>query len=412
MINKKENLKKIELLAPAGNFSKLKTALYFGADAVYAGGKDFSLRNLSDNFTDEELCEAVSYCHERGKKIYITLNVFPREREIDGIVKYLKFLNGIGADGLIVSDISTISLARKFARKIPLHISTQANSLNSVAVQEYKKLGASRIIFARELSLAEIKQITAKTDMQYEAFAHGAMCISYSGRCLLSNFLSGRNANSGECVQACRWEFELREKGKNADFLPIECDARGTYILNSKDLNMLKYIDKMTESGITSVKIEGRMKTDYYIATVVNAYRRAVDAYYAGEKFAHFEKELYKCAHRNFTTAFYLGENNDTVDFQKGGTGSEYEYIAKVLDFDHKNFIATVEMRNRFYLTDEPEILSPHENFNKLLSIKKIVNSKGEEINDCKIVQERVKLFVDKKLYPNDLLRKKALFSK
>ena len=305
---------KPELLAPAGDFEKLKTAFYFGADAVYVGGKEFSLRALAGNFTNEELEEATKYTHEIGKKIYVTVNIFARNTDLEKADEYFAFLEKIGVDGVIISDLGLISIALK--RNLNVNVSTQASILNKATVQFYKDLGVKRVILARELSLKEVKEISS-VDIEVETFIHGAMCISYSGRCLLSNYLTGRDSNRGACVQACRWEYSIREKNTDGEYLEIEEDDKGTYILNSKDLNLIDYIGDLVDAGVVSFKIEGRMKSDYYLATVINAYRRAIDAYFReGEVYKEnplYMTELKKTAHRCFTTAYAFGENDKTV---------------------------------------------------------------------------------------------------
>ena len=254
----------LELLAPAGNFDRLKTALYFGADAVYLAYKDYGLRAFADNFDRGQLREAVEYVHARGKKVYVTVNIFAHDRDFGNMPEFLRLLEGIKPDGAIVSDLGVAALMKKYAPSVPLHLSTQANLTNKHAAREYVDYGFKRLVVARELTLDEVKKIRdyIPDDIEIEAFVHGAMCISYSGRCLLSNFLTGRNGNHGECAQSCRWEYTLKEKNRD-DELPIEEDERGSYILNSKDMNMLAYLDKMVDAGVTSFKIEGRVKTEY-----------------------------------------------------------------------------------------------------------------------------------------------------
>ena len=269
----------LELLAPAGNMEKLKVAFRYGADACYLGGKKFGLRAFADNFDKDELREAVNYAHDLGKKIYVTVNIVAHNNDFDGLDEYLCYLEKIGVDGVIVSDIGIITIAKTCAPKLDLHVSTQANITNKYAAKFYCDLGAKRLVLARELSLDEIKEIRdfIPNDVELEVFIHGAMCISYSGRCLLSKYLSERDGNRGACIQACRFEYTMCEKSRNGEEYTIQEDERGTYILNSKDLCMIEYIDKLVEAGVTSFKIEGRMKSPYYVATVVNAYRRAID---------------------------------------------------------------------------------------------------------------------------------------
>ncbi len=401
---------KPELLAPAGNFTKLKTAVYFGADAVYLGGKNFSLRALSDNFTEEEMEEAVAFAHEKNVKIYVTVNIFAKNYDFAETEKYFRFLERIKVDAVLITDVGLIAQCRSVAPNLKIHLSTQANTLNKYAVKFWRDLGIERVVLARELSLAEIKEIKEFCpDVQIEAFAHGAMCISYSGRCLLSNYFNGRDANKGECVQACRWSYELREKSKDGDFFPIEEDGRGSYILNSKDLNMIGYIGQLIKAGVSSFKIEGRMKSEYYLATVVNAYRRAIDDYCAnGGSYdkEFYLKELKKTNHRAFTTAYMLGDNDDTLNYGNSQSAGEKQFAAVVLDEgDGKNYF-TVEMRSRFQKGDELEILSPSDLFNKKIVVEKMTDEEGEPIEDAKIVQQRIRIYSDVILSRGDILRK------
>ena len=406
-------MKKIELLSPAGDMSKLKTALYFGADAVYIGGKNFSLRASAGNFTDEEIIEAVSFTHALGKKIYVTVNIFGRNDDIESASKYFKFLESAKIDGAIISDPGLIYLAREVAPSLPVNISTQANTLNYKTVEFWQKQGAKRVILARELSLAEIKEIHEKVpDMEIETFIHGAMCISYSGRCLLSDYRTGRSSNRGECVQACRWHYEIREKDSECGYMEMEEDARGTYIMNSKDLNLLDYISELKNAGVCSFKIEGRMKSEYYLATVVNAYRRAIDAYYEiGDKYKEnslYHDELKKTAHREFTTAYITGYNDRTVNYDDSQSKGTHKFIANVIDGNDNKDYAVIEMRNRFKLGDVLEVLSPSSSFNKEIVVSRMENEKGEIVEDAKIVQQKLKLYTSVPLALGDILRIKS----
>lgn len=403
-------MNKPELLAPAGNFSKLKTAVYYGADAVYIGGKSFSLRALSDNFTDEEIARAVEYAHGKNVKVYVTVNIFAKNSDFDKAKEYFKFLYSVGVDAVLITDIGLIDLCKEVAPKLPIHLSTQANTLNKYAVRAWKNYGLERVVLARELSLAEIAEIREFVpDIELEAFAHGAMCISYSGRCLLSNYLNGRDSNRGECVQACRWSYELREKNKGGEYYPIEEDERGSYILNSKDLNMISHIDEMVDAGVISLKIEGRMKSEYYLATVINAYRRAIDEYCKiGDKYKEnsmFYDELIKTSHRAFTTAYTLGDNFDTVNYSDSQSVGEKQFIAVVTKSTEGGY-AEIEMRNRFKKSDVLEILSPSENFNKTFVVNEMYDEDGNEIVDAKIVQQKIRIKCEYDLREGDILRK------
>ncbi len=403
----------IELLAPAGNFSKLKTALYYGADAVYLGGKNFSLRAFSDNFTDEELKNAVNYVHEKGKKIYITVNIFAKNSDFKRAEEYFKYLELIGVDGVILTDPGFVALAKSVAPNLVLHLSTQANTLNKYSAKFWEDAGISRIILARELSLGEVKEIKdfLSPSVELEAFVHGAMCISYSGRCLMSNYFNGRDANRGECVQACRWEYSIKETSKDGDYYPIEEDEHGTYILNSKDLNMIDYFEEMTSAGICSFKIEGRMKGEYYLATVINAYRRAIDDFIKNGKSYKdnplYYKELKKTFHRAFTTAYAFDKKNqETVNYEGSQSSGNSKFMANVLGYDDDKKCIIAEMRNRFKVGDELEVLSPSENFNKKFVVTKMYNENGEEIADAKNVQQKLYIESDLKLSEGDILRK------
>lgn len=403
-------MNKPELLAPAGNFSKLKTAVYYGADAVYIGGKSFSLRALSDNFTDEEIARAVEYAHGKNVKVYVTVNIFAKNSDFDKAKEYFKFLYSVGVDAVLITDIGLIDLCKEVAPKLPIHLSTQANTLNKYAVRAWKNYGLERVVLARELSLAEIAGIREFVpDIELEAFAHGAMCISYSGRCLLSNYLNGRDSNRGECVQACRWSYELREKNKGGEYYPIEEDERGSYILNSKDLNMISHIDEMVDAGVISLKIEGRMKSEYYLATVINAYRRAIDEYCKiGDKYKEnsmFYDELIKTSHRAFTTAYTLGDNFDTVNYSDSQSVGEKQFIAVVTKGTAGGY-TEIEMRNRFKKSDVLEILSPSDNFNKTFVVNEMYDEDGNEIVDAKIVQQKIRIKCEYDLREGDILRK------
>ena len=401
-------MNKVELLAPAGNFSKLKTAIYYGADAVYIGGKNFSLRALSDNFTDDEIADAVIYAHARNVKIYVTVNIFARNNDFEKAAAYFRFLYNAGVDAVLITDIGLIDLCKEVAPGLSIHLSTQANTLNKYSVKAWQNYGLKRVVLARELSLGEVGEIHSFVPgMELETFVHGAMCISYSGRCLLSNYLNGRDANRGECVQACRWSYELRERNKGGEYYPIEEDGRGTYILNSKDLNMINHIDELIAAGVVSLKIEGRMKSEYYLATVVNAYRRAIDEYYKiGDKYKKntmFYDELTKTNHRAFTTAFNLGKNPDTINLQDSQSAGSKQFAAIVTDC--VDDVVTVEMRNRFRRGDVLEILSPSENFNKTFTVGKMIDENGDIVEDAKMVQQKLKLEIGLNLSEGDILR-------
>lgn len=399
---------KLELLAPAGSLNKLKVAFRYGADAVYVGGKKFSLRAYAGNFELDELAEGVKYAHERGKKLYVTVNIFPKNSDFEEAERYFKYLQDIGVDAVLITDPGFFSLCKRVAPNLPIHISTQANNLNKYTVEFWKNQGAERVVLARELRLEEVKEIHEFTpDVELEAFVHGAMCISYSGRCLLSNYLSTRDGNRGECVQSCRWKYKITESSREGNPLEMEEDDRGTYILNSKDLNMLTHIDKLVDSGIISFKIEGRMKSEYYLATVINAYRRAIDEYVLRGKIENLETylgELNKITHRTYTEAYSFGKNDSTVSYSDDQDGGTHEFIAYVMDYE--NGVAKIEMRNRFYKGDTLEILSPNASFNKKFVVDKVINEKGGIVEDAKFVQEILYMDVPFEVQEGDILRR------
>ena len=399
----------LELLAPAGNFEKMKTAINFGANAVYMAGKKFGLRAFADNFDLNELKEAVEYAHNNNVKVYITLNILAHEGDFDGMAEYVKYLDSIGVDAVLVADIGVMTLVKETAPNLSIHISTQASVLNSLAIKTYAKLGAKRIVLARECSIDEIRALRKNIPsvIELEAFVHGAMCISYSGRCLLSNYLTGRDSNRGACVQACRWEYFISEKSRKDDKYQIQEDERGTYILNSKDLNMIEHLKELVDAGVCSFKIEGRMKSPYYVANVVNAYRRAIDNIdNINEKLMTMLKdELFKTSHRKYTTGFYFG-SDDKECLESSYPVQSHEYMASVIgDSDGQKVL--IEMRNRFKVGDVLEVLSPNDTFNSQIEVKKMTNLGGEDVLDAKNVQEQLYLYTDLPLKKFDILRKK-----
>jgi len=405
--------KKVELLAPAGDMEKLKTALHFGADAVYFAGKNYGLRAMSSNFTTEEMSEAVKLVHSKNKKAYVTLNVYARNNDFNDLKEYLNFLESIKIDGVIVSDLGMIDFIKTNAPKIEIHVSTQANTTNKYSAGFYKSLGASRVVLARELSIDEIREIKQyNPDLELEVFVHGAMCISYSGRCLLSNYLTGRDSNHGECVQACRWKYYITEESRLNENMEIQEDNKGTYIMNSKDLCLINYLDQIIESGVNSLKVEGRMKSPYYVATVINTYRRAIDSYYnavAQKKKYKLDKslldELLKASHRDYTTGFMFPNGEIKQNLNSSAQVQTSKFVAIVKKVEEGRIL--VEMRNRFLKGDQLEILSPNESFHKTILIDKIEDLKGKIITDAKNVCEQIWIYTDiKNIEPLDILRK------
>ena len=403
-------MKKPELLAPAGNMEKLKMALLYGADAVYLGGKAFGLRAFGGNFTNEELQEAVDFAHKLGKKIYVTVNIFPHNSDIAKLPAYLTFLNEIKVDAILVADLGVFTLAKEYAPDVELHISTQANNTNWAAVNAWAELGASRVVLAREMSLEEIKEIREKCSVELEMFVHGAMCISYSGRCLMSNYLTGRDANRGSCAQPCRWNYALVEEKRPGQYFPVLEDERGTYIFNSKDMCLLPYLPDVIASGVDSLKIEGRMKSVHYAASVVKAYREAIDSYFAAPEQFEVKKEwveeLDKVSHRAYTTGCYYGR--PTEKDQIYGTSSytqTSDFVGLVLDYDEKTGFATVEQRNNMKVGQEIEIFQPHlAGYRQIL--QEMYNDEGEAIQVAPHPQQIVKIRMDKPVEPYGILRR------
>lgn len=398
----------LELLSPAGNKEKLLVAFNYGADACYLAGKKFGLRAFSDNFDQVEMKESVELAHKLNKKIYVTINIVAHNDDFDGLEEYLKYLEEIKVDAIIVSDLGIISLARKVVPNLSIHVSTQANITNKYSAKFYSDLGVKRLILARELSINEIKEIRnyIPKDIELECFVHGAMCISYSGRCLLSNYLSGRDSNRGACIQACRFEYSICEKSRSGDHYDIQEDERGTYILNSKDLCMINHLNDLIDAGVTSFKIEGRMKSPYYVATITNAYRRAIDDLALGNPFNDLLlDEVNKTSHRRYTTGFYFGAN-DKEYIESSMPIQSFEFIAIVKE-DSKNGKVLIEQRNRFKIGDELEVLSPNDTFNKTILIKKMNDTDGNEISDASLVQQLIYIQSDLNLKKGDILRKK-----
>lgn len=401
----------IELLAPVGNYEKFLTALHFGADAVYLSGKAYGLRAFADNFDNEQLSQAVKLAHLNKKKVYVTLNIFAHNKDFEMLKEYLQFLYDIKVDAVIVSDAGIISYIKQNVPKLNIHLSTQSNTTNKYAAKFWADMGIERIVLARELSLEQIKEIRdyLPQDIEIEAFVHGAMCMSYSGRCLLSNYLAGRASNKGECAQSCRWEYALVEKKRGGQYMPIEEDERGSYILNSKDMNMIEYIDKLVDCGITSFKIEGRVKSSYYVACVVNAYRRAIDLYYTDK--ANYKvpdyilDDLYKTGHRQYCTGFYFN-SPDLQCYESSKPKQDYDFCAIVLEREQNRVL--LEMRNRFKVGDELEIVSPNLCHNLKIVVGKMEDENGQSISDALNVQQKIFLYTDAKLEKFDMLRKKA----
>ena len=406
----------LEVLSPAGNMEKLKTAVYFGADAVYFAGKSFGLRAFAGNFDEKEMAEAVEFCHKNNVKAYVTVNIVAHNYDFEKLPEYLEFLNSIKVDAMIISDLGIVQFAKKYAPDVDIHISTQANVTNKYTAKLLCEMGAKRIVLARELTLTEIKQIRdyIPEDVELEAFVHGAMCISYSGRCLLSNYLSGRRSNKGECIQACRWKYTINEESSDNEKLPIEEDSRGTYILNSKDLKMIEYLDELVKAGVTSFKLEGRMKSPYYVATITNAYRRALDGlkqdinnYSCPEVLI---EELEKTSHRRYTTGFnFKDKKKEESEYLESSMPIQTHEFMAIVTKDSENGEVEIQQRNKFVVGDELEVLAPHKNFNKIIKVTGMKDLNGEEVVEAKIVQQTLILKTDLELKTGDILRKKIV---
>lgn len=400
-----------ELLAPAGNMTKLKIALDYGADAVYCGGKEFGLRAKADNFSRDELIAAVDYVHQRNKKIYLTLNIIPHNIDIEQMEDFLSFLENINLDGLIISDPGVLQLIKDKDISIPLHLSTQANTVNWASVKFWQNQGLERVILARELNKEEIAEISSKTDVGLEVFIHGSMCISYSGRCLLSNYLTNRDANRGNCSQPCRWKYNLVEEKRPGQFFPIENDEQGTYIMNSKDLNLLEEIPALIELGVESLKIEGRMKSVHYLATVTGVYRQALDNFQENpEEFIikdQWKKELKKVSHRPYTKGFFAG--NPGSKGQNYGDSSyirNYQYLGQVKGFLPDPGLAIVKVKNKICQGDSVEFFGPGGDILKQ-KITTIIDKNGELIDEAPHPESTIKISVTNPIGENYILRKK-----
>lgn len=404
-------VKKVELLAPVGNMEKFKMAIHYGADAVFLGGKMFNLRAGSNNLSDEELEYAVNYAHERGKKVYVTLNVIPHNDELDLLPDYVKFLDKIGVDGVIVADLGVFQVVKENSN-LSISISTQASNTNWRSVKMWKDLGARRVVLAREISLENIAEIRAKVpDIELEVFVHGAMCMSISGRCLLSNYMTGRDANRGDCAQSCRWKYNLVEETRPGEYMPVFEDEHGTYIFNSKDLCTIEFIDKILDLGVDSLKIEGRMKGIYYVANAVKVYRDAIDCYYSGNyKYnPKWLEELQSVSHRSYTSGFYMGKAG--VDAQNYNDRNSYsqshQLVAKVeKKLSDNEYILAI--RNKLYVGEKLEVVSPGMSIRELELPKMTLIEREKEVGEVDSANPNsfVKVKLNMELNELDMLRK------
>lgn len=382
-------MKKPELLIPASSLEVLKTAVIFGADAVYIGGDAFGLRAKAKNFSPEEMKEGIEFAHEHGVKVHVTVNILAHNYDLDGVDKYLHELKELKPDALIIADPGIFMKARKICPEIDIHVSTQANNTNYETYNFWYGLGAKRVVAARELSLNEIKEIKEKIpeDLEMECFIHGAMCISYSGRCLLSNYFTGRDANHGACTHPCRWKYAVVEEKRPGEYLPVYENDRGTYIFNSKDLCMIEHIPELVNAGVDSCKIEGRMKTALYVATVARTYRKAIDDFFESEEkyrenMSWYKEQISKCTYRQFTTGFYFGKPSDETQIYDVNTYvNEYIYLGIVNEIDNRGY-AKIEQRNKFSVGDEIEIMKP-DGTDVKVTVKAMYNEDGESVESC-----------------------------
>lgn len=404
-------MRNTELLIPAGSLEVLKTAVRYGADAVYIGGEDFGLRAKAHNFTIEEMQEGIAFAHAHDCKVYLTVNIFAHNRDIEGIRDYFHGLEPVAIDGMIISDPGVVMLAKELLPKVEIHISTQANNTNYETFLFWYRQGIRRVVTARELSLAEIKEIRRRIpeDMQIESFIHGAMCISYSGRCLLSSYFTGRDANQGACTHPCRWKYAVVEEKRPGEYMPVYENERGTYIFNSKDLCMIEHIPEMIEAGIDSFKIEGRMKTALYVATVARTYRLAIDDYLKDPKLYKehmpwYLDQISNCTYRQFTTGFYFGKPDSTTQIYDSNTYvREYTYLGVIGEV--KDGRCRIEQRNKFSVGETIEIMKP-DGQNIETVVKRIINEDGEDQESAPHSKQVLYIELDKAADKYDILRR------
>lgn len=408
------SIKKPELLVPASSLEVLKTAVIFGADAVYIGGEAFGLRANAKNFSLDEMAQGIEFAHKRNVKVYVTANILAHNYDLDGAREYFTELQKIKPDALIISDPGMFMIAKQVCPEIEVHISTQANNTNYQTYLFWWQQGAKRVVSARELSLEEIREIRDKIppQMEIESFVHGAMCISYSGRCLMSNYLTGRDANQGECAHPCRWKYSVVEETRPNEYMPVYENERGTYIFNSKDLCMIEHIPELAAAGIDSFKIEGRMKTALYVACVARTYRRAIDDFFESrdkyyENMEWYRQEIAKCTYRQFTTGFYFGRPDETSQIYDNSTYvNEYTYLGTVEMIDKRGFVK-FEQRNKFSVGDTIELMKPNGE-NIAAQVLSMYNEDGESVESCPHSKQILYAELSAKAQPHDLMRVKA----
>ena len=406
-------MRDIELLVPASSLEVLKVAVIFGADAVFIGGEVYGLRAKAKNFSKEDMIEGIAFAHEHGVKVYVTANILAHNGDLDGVKEYFQELKEIKPDALIIADPAVFTIAKEICPEIEIHISTQANNTNYGTYRFWHNLGASRVVSARELSLAEIKEIRQNIpdDLEIETFVHGAMCISYSGRCLLSNYFTGRDANQGACTHPCRWKYAVVEEQRPGEYLPVYENERGTYIFNSKYLCMIEHIPELIDAGIDSFKIEGRMKTALYVATVARTYRKAIDDYLESEEkyrgnMPWYLEQISNCTYRQFTTGFFFGKPSDDAQIYDSNTYiKEYTYLGIVGPQDERG-LYEIEQRNKFSVGEMIEVMKPNGD-NVEVMVKRIVNEDGEDMDSAPHPKQRLWIDLGVELDQYDILRRK-----
>ena len=415
VVRMEEIMRKPELLVPASSLEVLKVAVTFGADAVYIGGEAFGLRAKAKNFSMEEIKEGIAFAHEHGVRVYVTANILAHNGDLEGVRAYFEELKEIGPDALIISDPGVYQIAKEVCPEIERHISTQANNTNYGTYQFWYGLGAKRVVSARELSLEELKEIRRRIpeDMEIETFVHGAMCISYSGRCLLSNFFTGRDANQGACTHPCRWKYSVMEESRPGEYFPVYENERGTYIFNSKDLCMIEHIPDLIEAGIDSFKIEGRMKTALYVATVARTYRKAIDDYLEDPKLyeAHldwYRSQISNCTYRQFTTGFFYGKSTDEAQIYDSNTyAKDYTYLGIVGDKDDQGYYS-IEQRNKFSVGEEIEIMKP-DGENRVVTVKAIYDEEGNAMDSAPHPKQKLWIDLGTEMDRFDILRRREI---
>ncbi len=406
-------MNKPELLAPGGSLEKLKTAIMYGTDAVYIGGEAFSLRTAAENFSHEDMLEGIKFAHDRGKKVYLTANIIPHNKDIAEFEDFVNEIRPMGFDAVLISDLGMFDIIRTAAPELPVHISTQANNVNWRSAAMWHKLGAKRVVLAREMSFDEIREIREKTpkELELEAFVHGAMCISYSGRCLLSNYLTNRDANMGACSHPCRWNYSLVEEKRPGQYMDVFENERGTFIFNSKDLCTIRHIPELVKSGISSFKIEGRVKTPYYVATVIGAYRREIDRYFADPENYVFNEsefdELCKVSHRPYTTGFYFQKPDASSQvYTDSSYIRDYDLIAMVEDYNESTGIATISQRNKFSVGEKIEVMRPMQPFFEM-TVDAITDMDGNAMQSAPHAAQTLYIKLPQPACPGSMLRRK-----